>query len=252
MSTTSSSAADVPESTRLDDLADPGQYLHAVRVITDETDRLMDTVKAMDQESARASSLCEGWSRAHLLSHLARNADAVGRLVHWARTGEETPMYPSPESRDADIEAGAVHTVADLEGDVEASADRLLEGLMGMTPGGTGVTVRLRGDHPLASHELPLMRAYEVVLHHLDLDTGYRLDGTDPALLHRLLREAVKRLTGRRAPAMTLRTDAGTPYEVSGGGPEVSGSAADLVAWATRRSDGARLTGDLPDLPGWG
>lgn len=252
MTTTSSSAADVPESTRLDDLSDPGQYLHAVRVLTDETDRLMDTVKAMDEESVRAPSLCQGWSRAHLLSHLARNADAVGRLVHWASTGEETPMYASPESRDADIESGAANTVADLEGDVESSADRLLEGLMTMTPGGTGVTVRVRGDHPMASHELPLTRAYEVVLHHLDLDTGYTLDGADPALLDRLAHEAVRRLTGRHAAALTLRTDTGTTYEVSGGGPEVTGSAADLVAWVTRRSNGTRLTGDLPDIPAWG
>ncbi len=252
MSTTSSNGADVPESTRLDDLSDPGQYLHAVHVLTDETDRLMDTVKAMDEEAVRAPSLCEGWSRAHLLSHLARNADAVGRLVHWARTGEETPMYASPESRDADIESGAVNTVADLEGDVESSADRLLEGLLTMTPGGTGVTVRLRGDHPMASHDLPLMRAYEVVLHHLDLDTGYTLDRTDGALLDRLLREAVRRLTGRVAPALTLRTEAGTTYEVSGGGPEVGGPAGELVAWASRRSDGSGLTGDLPDLPPWG
>ncbi len=252
MCTTSSSAADVPESPRLDDLSEPGQYLHAVRVLAEETDRLMDTVKAMDEAAVRAASRCEGWSRAHVLSHLARNADAVGRLVHWARTGEETAMYASPQARDADIEAGSANTVADLEGDVEASADRLLEALMGMTPGGTGVTVRLRGDHPLASHDLPLLRAYEVVLHHLDLGTGHSLAATDGALLDRLLQEATRRLTGRDAPAMTLRATDGATHEVGGGGPEIAGTAAELAAWATRRSSGARLAGELPDLPHWG
>jgi len=244
--------ASVPESTRLDDLSDPGQYLHVVRVLADETDRLMDTVKAMDEAAVREPSLCEGWTRAHVLSHVARNAEAVGRLVHWATTGEETPMYASPQARDADIESSAVHPVADLDSDVEASAERLLAGLMAMTPGGTGVTVRLRGDLQVPSHDLPLMRTYEVVLHHLDLGTGYRLDRTDPALVDRVLQEAVRRLTGRGAPALTLRTTEGATYEVSGGGPEVSGSAADLVAWATRRSDGADLRGELPDLPAWG
>jgi hypothetical protein len=29
----------------------------------------------------------EGWSRRHLVSHFARNADAVGNLLAWARTG---------------------------------------------------------------------------------------------------------------------------------------------------------------------
>ncbi len=90
------------------------------------------------------------------------------------------------------------------------------------------------------------------MLHHLDLATGYRLDRTDPALVDRVLREAVRRLTGRHAPAMTLRTDGGATYEVSGGGAEVSGSAADLLAWTTGRSRGDGLTGDLPDLPAWG
>ncbi len=252
MSPTYEDLAAVPESPRLDDLSEPGQYLHVVRVLADETDRLMDTVKAMDEVGVHVPSLCEGWTRAHVLSHIARNADAMGRLVHWATTGEETPMYASPEARDADIVAGAGQRVVDLEGDVESSADRLLDALLAMTPGGTGVTVRLRGDVPMASHDLPLMRTYEVVLHHLDLDTGYRLDRTDPALVDRLLREAVRRLTGRHAPALTLRTSEGETYEVSGGGPEVVGSAADLVRWTTGRSGGDGLTGDLPDLPAWG
>lgn len=252
MSPSPEDLAAVPESTRLDDLSDPGQYLHAVRVLADETDRLMDTVKAMDDVGVHAPSLCEGWTRAHVLSHLARNAEAVGRLVHWATTGEETAMYPSPEARDADIVAGAGQSVAGLEGDVEVSADRLLDALLAMTPGGTGVTVRLRGDVTAASHDLPLLRAYEVVLHHLDLDTGYRLDRTDPALVDRILREAVRRLTGRHAPPVTLRTSEGATYEVSGGGPEVSGSAVDLVAWTTGRSDGSGLQGELPQLPPWG
>jgi maleylpyruvate isomerase len=244
--------AAVPESTHLDDLSDPGQFLHVVRVLADETDRLLDTVKAMDEIGVHEPSLCEGWTRAHVMSHLARNADAVGRLVHWATTGEETPMYASPEARDADIVAGAGQRVADLEGDVESSADRLLDALLAMPPGGTGVTVRMRGDVPLASHDLPLVRLYEVVLHHLDLDTGYRLDRTDPALVDRILREAVRRLSGRQAPALTLRTTEGATYDVSGGGPEVSGSAADLVRWTTGRSDGAGLQGELPELPAWG
>ena len=56
---------------------------------------------------SRAPSLCEGWTRAHVVTHIARNADALSNLVHWATTGEPTPMYASPESRDADIAEGA-------------------------------------------------------------------------------------------------------------------------------------------------
>ena len=48
-----------------------------------------------------------GWTRAHVVAHLSANAEAVGRLVHWAATGEPTPMYSSMEQRNADIESGS-------------------------------------------------------------------------------------------------------------------------------------------------
>ena len=54
-----------------------------------------------------APSLLPGWTRAHVVAHLARNAEALTRLATWARTGVETPMYVSPEQRDAEIETSA-------------------------------------------------------------------------------------------------------------------------------------------------
>ena len=42
----------------------------------------------------RAPSLCEGWSRAHVLAHVARNAEAIQRLAQWAVDGAPRPMYP--------------------------------------------------------------------------------------------------------------------------------------------------------------
>ena len=49
-----------------------------------------------------------GWTRKHLVAHLAGNAEALLRLLHWAGTGERTPMYTSPEQRNADIESLAL------------------------------------------------------------------------------------------------------------------------------------------------
>ena len=46
------------------------------------------------------------WTRAHLLTHFARNADSLGNLLAWAETGVEQPMYGSGMARDDDIEAG--------------------------------------------------------------------------------------------------------------------------------------------------
>ncbi len=35
------------------------------------------------------------WTRADVVAHMARNADALMNLLAWARTGDEKPMYPS-------------------------------------------------------------------------------------------------------------------------------------------------------------
>jgi len=48
-----------------------------------------------------------GWTRGHVVTHVARNAEALSRLLTWARTGIETPMYPSAQAREADIQSGA-------------------------------------------------------------------------------------------------------------------------------------------------
>ena len=52
-------------------------------------------------------SLLPGWSRRHVIAHVGYNARALTRLLTWARTGVETPMYASPEQRAAEIESGA-------------------------------------------------------------------------------------------------------------------------------------------------
>ena len=61
----------------------------------------------LDETPYQVPSLLAGWSRRHLVAHLSANAEAIGRLVSWARTGKENRMYSSPEQRGADIEAGA-------------------------------------------------------------------------------------------------------------------------------------------------
>jgi len=76
-------------------------------LLAHETSLLMRTAAGLDDETVRAASLCQGWTRAHVLSHLARNADALGKLVSWATAGTPVAMYESPQARDADIVAGS-------------------------------------------------------------------------------------------------------------------------------------------------
>ena len=88
----------------------------------DSTGRLVATAGGLDDAQAAAASRLPGWTRGHVLAHLARNADGFRNLLIWARTGTETPMYPSEEARDRDIEAGARRPAAELAADVRASA----------------------------------------------------------------------------------------------------------------------------------
>jgi maleylpyruvate isomerase len=71
----------------------------------------------------RISSLLPGWTRGHVLTHLARNADGGSRLLTWARTGTPSAEYPSLEARATQIEAGAGRSAAELVADARASAE---------------------------------------------------------------------------------------------------------------------------------
>src|SRR6202051_4866659 len=98
----------------------------ALRQLTDQIDqatqRLLDTARIITEPDLRAPSLLPGWTRAHVLAHLARGADAMRNLLIMARTGEDRPAYASAGARDADIEAGAGMTAKDLATDLADSA----------------------------------------------------------------------------------------------------------------------------------
>ncbi|MBE3073995.1 MAG: maleylpyruvate isomerase family mycothiol-dependent enzyme, partial [Actinobacteria bacterium] len=101
-------------------------------LLAHETSLLMRTAAGLDDESVQVASLCEGWTRAHVLSHIARNADALGNLVSWAITGTPRAMYDSPEARDADIAAGSTRGVQEIFTDLEDSAARFATAATGL------------------------------------------------------------------------------------------------------------------------
>src|SRR5262245_1123799 len=71
--------------------------------IGEATGRLVTTAAALTDAQTREPSLLPGWTRGHVLTHIARNADGLANLLGWARTGRETPMYASADSRRADL-----------------------------------------------------------------------------------------------------------------------------------------------------
>nr|WP_198663572.1 maleylpyruvate isomerase family mycothiol-dependent enzyme [Jiangella endophytica] len=228
--------------------------------VTAATERLIATAATLDDADLAASSLCPGWTRAHVLTHVARNADGCANLLAWARTGRENPMYASRESRAADIEAGARRPAADIVDDLRITADRFVRAVMEMPDDGWERQVRggpaASGD-PLPGRRVLWLRLRELEVHHVDLGTGYGPADWPAAFVRRALDETV-RAFGRRedVPALTLEIDdAGVEHLGAEAPVTVGGDPAELLSWLIGRSDGAALrvqpADRLPALPSW-
>ncbi|HET9258243.1 MAG TPA: maleylpyruvate isomerase N-terminal domain-containing protein, partial [Pseudonocardiaceae bacterium] len=121
-----------------------------------------------------APSKLPGWTRGHVVTHVARGAEGLCRLLAWARTGVETPMYPSLEARDADIEAGAGRGHAEQFDDLRRTAEAFAAAARELSPQHWDVIVRIRHSSVPASW-IPWARTRELWLHLVDLDAGVTL-----------------------------------------------------------------------------
>ncbi|SEN36730.1 maleylpyruvate isomerase [Actinacidiphila rubida] len=226
--------------------------------ITEATGQLLRTAARLGEGDVRAPSLLPGWSRAHVLTHLARNADGGRRLLTWARTGTRTPEYPSLTARAEEIEAGAGRGAAELLADLRDSAAAFEAEYRRMPPEGWDRVVRwTRGQEHPASRAADA-RLTEVVVHHADLDAGYTPDDWPAAFTDAMLGRVAASFSARDdAPPMRLHaTDAVAVYSVGAprlAGPTVRGTRSALLAWLMGRSPGDGLTvhggGALPAPP---
>jgi maleylpyruvate isomerase len=142
--------------------------------IGEATDRLLASASALTDAGVREPSLLPGWTRGHVLTHIARNADGLGNLLRWARTGITTPMYASREARRADIEAGAGRSAADLAADVQATAIAFAAEAASLPDEAWAAQVQGLTGPPIPGRGVLDWRLREVEIHHVDLAVGYR------------------------------------------------------------------------------
>lgn len=211
----------------------------------------------MGDEAFRRPSGLPGWTRAHVLTHLARNADALVNLLTWARTGAETPMYAGDDARDAEIEKGAQRTPAEVRADVVATSDRLADVVRELPARAWKATVRDRRGRDLPAAAIPWVRAREMWIHAVDLDVGASFADLPGPMLTALLADTAATMSANPAcPALHL-VDGAAEWDVDGSGPlvTVTGPTAELAAWLLGRSRGKPLRADgartLPALPPW-
>ena len=196
-------------------------------------------------------SLCPGWDRRHVVAHVVRNADALGNLLTWARTGEETPMYPSREAREAGITETAALDASQLRTEHVAAAARFADAVRGLPGPAWGAIVRTVQGREVPASEVPWMRCVEVVVHAVDLDAGVGFADVAEEVQAAIC-EQVLGAWARRGETPDVVVFAGD-REWGSGAVAVSGTLPAVTGWLTGRSRGEELTadGDLPELPRW-
>jgi maleylpyruvate isomerase len=224
------------------------------------TDRVLRTAATLGD--ATGPSSLPGWTRGHVLTHLARNADAYVNLLNWARTGIRTPAYASAEARAADIEAGAGRPLAELIEDLRTAAARFADLAADMPASAWAATIEKLGGRKVSAAVVVWDRLREVEVHHVDLDAGYTTADWPEAFSQHLLREIRSGFSKRDdAPSVILRPDelghdlALRPASAVTDGPVVAGPSHALAGWLSGRSTGKDLRvipdGPLPSVPAW-
>jgi maleylpyruvate isomerase len=206
---------------------------------------------ALSDDDLAAPSGLPDWSRAHVLAHLARNADALVNLLTWARTGIETPMYPSREAREAGIAETAALDAARLRTELVAATARFVDAVRGLPGEAWSARVRTLLGREVPATEVPWMRCIEVVVHAVDLDAGVGFADVDEGLQAAICEEVLASWA-RRGETPDIVLFAGD-REWGSGAVAVSGPLPAVTGWLTGRSRGEELTadGDLPALPRW-
>jgi maleylpyruvate isomerase len=149
----------------------------AQRELSDQIDlatqRLLDDARVLNEDHLRAPSLLPGWSRAHVLAHVARGADAMRNLLIGVRSGHHAVAYASAEARDAGIERTAAASAKDLAADLADSAMALRTVARQLPDEAWQVRVRVLDSAAFPAAQVLTRRLVEVELHHCDLGSGY-------------------------------------------------------------------------------
>lgn len=232
--------------TRTGSLPISGEMAEVRAVKLEATQRLLGSTMGISDEQWQSPSRLPGWTRAHVATHLARNADALARLVRAVSRGEHPPLYPSIADRDFEIERGSERDGLDLQIDLDTSAGRLHEAFDQLTALEGPTPVELAAGLVVDATQLPAVRLAEVLLHHVDLDVGFGIRDVPGRAARWLLEWVCFRLQHRPGtPAMRIVSASGLMERVGGSGfaTTIHGSDADLAGWLSGRGDTEGLSG---------
>ena len=226
--------------------------------ISEATDRLIESASALTDDQLREPSLLPGWSRGHVLSHVARNADGLSNLLTWARTGVEAPQYTSAEDRDTQIEKGSGRPAAEIVTDLSRSSEAFISRATELPAEAWLAEVSgMRGPVHPAWYTLN-RRLTEVEIHHVDLAAGYAPGDWPGWFVTDMLYEVIHQMAVKPDAPSAVLTDASTGRQFllppdAMADLTITGPGHVLLAWLLGRDSGASLSADpegpLPAIP---
>jgi maleylpyruvate isomerase len=233
----------------------------AVDLLPGAAQRVNRTVDAFHSDDWEQPSLLPGWTRAHVVAHLALNAEAIAGVLRGLVSDEPDDhpptMYDSDEQRERDIRDLGDADPSEIRARLLGGTTVLDDALAAMPEESWDTRVeRTPGGRPLRASSLPSMRVRELEIHHVDLGGEYSTsDWSAPFSL--LLLDAMTRRLDPPARFEIRPLDVDGSWSVGPDGDDaavVTGPAADLGWWLTGRPAPDTLScsrGELPEIGGW-
>ncbi|PNH86763.1 maleylpyruvate isomerase family mycothiol-dependent enzyme [Arthrobacter sp. AFG20] len=227
-------------------------------------DAVSSLVAKLTEADVPAPSALPGWTRGHVLAHIAGISNAMARQLEYAARGETVELYDGGyEGRTKAIEMSAGHALAQHRADLDAALERALRAFDSLNgnAGAVGAAgwrapISYRGGVVLDGG-LALWR--ELVIHASDLNTG-----RGPETWSRPFCEHLFTFLAARVPEeqkLVLQPLGMQPVTIGTGGRStvISGMVTDIAAWlagrepslGSLRASAAADGVDLPELLPW-
>jgi maleylpyruvate isomerase len=247
-----------------DELAVDLDYAKAGQVHFDRT------LLELGDDELRGPSLLPGWTRAHVIAHVGFNARALGRLVDWATTGIEKPMYESTYARSQEIESGAPLSNVELRKLSDGEAGALQVAWSAVSDHRWAYEVSNAQGVRIPVVDTVWMRSRELWLHAIDLNHSASAADVPPAVQRRIVQNVLDTWATRDGYCVHVTVaDTGeelepvsshiTTADSTTARTAVSGSLPNLLMWVTGRRNIAvsavdtsgREIGEAPPAPRW-
>jgi maleylpyruvate isomerase len=229
--------------------------------LLDQLRRAADVVtgiaaKLTDQDVAAPSEL-PGWTRGHVLAHLAGNSNAMARQLEYAGRGETIELYDGgAEGRNRAIELTAGLGIEQHRAALAGALGRALDAFGGLDPAGWQAPISYRGG-VVFDGGLALWR--ELTIHATDLGTGRGPETWSRPFCEHLVDFLSARVPeGERFVLQPLGLPPVAIGAAGGRSTAVNGMLTDIAAWlagrtptlgslrATAAADGVELPALLP------